>query len=281
MATLKRHDRLRQRRSASVELDDAYFDVQPNIAGHAPGRHGPARRPAVRHPVDQDPRRGARRWRQAVAPEGHRPGPPGLDPCAALAGRRRHPRAQAPQLQAAHAQEDDPPGAGVGPVRPPLPTTRSSSSTRWGIDTPEHQGRRRPCSPSWASTGRVLVVLGRDEDDVAVWKSLRNLQRRPRARSSGELNAYDVLVSDWVVFTRRPRCREPSDGRRSTRRRRRGGVEDRVKDPRDVIVAPVVSEKSYALMDERRLHVQRAPLGLQARDPRRRAERSSASRSPR
>ena len=44
----------------------------------------------------------------------------------------------------------------------------------------------------------MLVVLSRD--DVATMKSLRNLQH-VHALVTGELNAYDVLVSDWVVFT--------------------------------------------------------------------------------
>jgi large subunit ribosomal protein L4 len=35
---------------------------------------------------------------------------------------------------------------------------------------------------------------------VAAWKSLRNLPD-VHVLSTGELNAYDVLVSDWVVFT--------------------------------------------------------------------------------
>ena len=42
----------------------------------------------------------ARRRRQAVAAEGHRPRPPGLDPRAALARRWRGPRPEAPQLRA-------------------------------------------------------------------------------------------------------------------------------------------------------------------------------------
>ena len=47
--------------------------------------------------------------------------------------------------------------------------------------------------------GRVLLVLG--EDDEATWLSVRNL---PEVHPilARELNAYDVLVSDWVVFTR-------------------------------------------------------------------------------
>ena len=46
--------------------------------------------------------------------------------------------------------------------------------------------------------GRVLAVL-RPEDE-AIWKSLRNLDN-VHICGVGELNAYDVLVSDWIVFT--------------------------------------------------------------------------------
>jgi large subunit ribosomal protein L4 len=48
-------------------------------------------------------------------------------------------------------------------------------------------------------TGRVLVVLGAD-DDVAA-KSFRNLPEVQLLKAS-ELNAYDILCNDWVVFTR-------------------------------------------------------------------------------
>ena len=47
--------------------------------------------------------------------------------------------------------------------------------------------------------GRVLVVL--TVDDEIAWKSFRNLQN-VHILSVGELNAYDVLASDWVVFTK-------------------------------------------------------------------------------
>ena len=46
--------------------------------------------------------------------------------------------------------------------------------------------------------GRVLLVAERDETDV--WKSFRNLPH-VHLISPRELNAYDVLVSDVVVFT--------------------------------------------------------------------------------
>jgi large subunit ribosomal protein L4 len=46
---------------------------------------------------------------------------------------------------------------------------------------------------------RVLVVLDRD-DDVA-WKSFRNLGERVGLVAVEELNTYDVLVADRVIFT--------------------------------------------------------------------------------
>ena len=45
----------------------------------------------------------------------------------------------------------------------------------------------------------ILVVLS--AEDVAGWKSLRNVPE-VHLLTSGQLNTYDVLVSDDVVFTR-------------------------------------------------------------------------------
>lgn len=46
--------------------------------------------------------------------------------------------------------------------------------------------------------GKILVVLGRD--DVVALQSFRNLGN-VRTIDAGEVNAYDVLDSDWVLFT--------------------------------------------------------------------------------
>jgi len=46
--------------------------------------------------------------------------------------------------------------------------------------------------------GRVLVVVSR-EDEVAI-KAFRNLQG-PQLILVDELNAYDILCNDWVLFT--------------------------------------------------------------------------------
>jgi large subunit ribosomal protein L4 len=50
-----------------------------------------------------------------------------------------------------------------------------------------------------AATERVLVVLGRD--DETAWKSFRNLGDQVDIVSVEELNTYDVLVADRVIFT--------------------------------------------------------------------------------
>jgi len=48
-------------------------------------------------------------------------------------------------------------------------------------------------------SGKVLIVL--DRDDEAAYKSFRNMPDAQPILAS-ELNAYDILCNDWVVFTR-------------------------------------------------------------------------------
>lgn len=67
----------------------------------------------------------------------------------------------------------------------------------WNWDAPSTKSARQALE-ALAVTGRVLVVLSR-EDAVAA-RSFRNLPE-VHVISTGELNAYDVLVSDYVVFT--------------------------------------------------------------------------------
>jgi large subunit ribosomal protein L4 len=47
---------------------------------------------------------------------------------------------------------------------------------------------------------RAMVVLDRTED--AVWKSLRNLGERVQIVLPEEINTYDVLLNDWLVFSK-------------------------------------------------------------------------------
>lgn len=46
---------------------------------------------------------------------------------------------------------------------------------------------------------RVLLVL--DRADVNTWKSFRNLGRTVQIVVPEELNAYDILANDWLVFS--------------------------------------------------------------------------------
>jgi large subunit ribosomal protein L4 len=75
----------------------------------------------------------------------------------------------------------------------------------WGITEP----RTKAALELLASMGlrtkgerddRVLLVLERDEE--AVWKSFRNLGERIQIVIPDELNTYDVLVNDWLVFSK-------------------------------------------------------------------------------
>ena len=47
---------------------------------------------------------------------------------------------------------------------------------------------------------RVLIVVSPNEEEV--WKSFRNLGVRVQLVTPNELNTYDVLVNDWLVFSK-------------------------------------------------------------------------------
>ena len=68
---------------------------------------------------------------------------------------------------------------------------------RWRFESPRTKDAIAALGALKAE-GRVLLVAERGQAEV--WKSFRNLPR-VHLISPGELNAYDVLVSDVVVFT--------------------------------------------------------------------------------
>ncbi len=75
----------------------------------------------------------------------------------------------------------------------------------WGIDAPRTKDGVKLLETlgfraKGERTPRVLLVLFRTED--AVWKSLRNLGPRVQIVLPEELNTYDVLVNDWLVFSK-------------------------------------------------------------------------------
>ena len=74
----------------------------------------------------------------------------------------------------------------------------------WGISEPKTKDAIAVLEALDLRTGggrddRVLIVLDRAE--TAVWKSFRNLTRIQIVLPE-ELNPYDILVNDWIVFSK-------------------------------------------------------------------------------
>src|SRR5262245_5175280 len=67
----------------------------------------------------------------------------------------------------------------------------------WDLDPPKTEDAIAALA-ALDVAGKVLVVLSPGE--LETWKSFRNLTD-VHVLLAGELNAYDVLVSDWVIFT--------------------------------------------------------------------------------
>ncbi len=67
----------------------------------------------------------------------------------------------------------------------------------WGFDAPSTKAAKAALTDLGVS-GRILVVT--DGEDEITWKSLRNLPE-VQLLSADQLNTYDVLVNDYIVFT--------------------------------------------------------------------------------
>jgi large subunit ribosomal protein L4 len=67
----------------------------------------------------------------------------------------------------------------------------------WGWDAPRTKDALAALG-ALGVDGRVLVVVGRDDAPAAL--SFRNIPE-VQLIAPGELNAYDVLCNDWIVFT--------------------------------------------------------------------------------
>jgi large subunit ribosomal protein L4 len=67
----------------------------------------------------------------------------------------------------------------------------------WGLDAPKTRDAAAAIA-ALGVEGRVLVVLDREDTNAAL--SFRNL-RDVQTIHTGELNAYDVLCNDYIVFT--------------------------------------------------------------------------------
>ena len=184
--------------TGKIELDASTFDIEPNkavmhqvvtaqLAARRSGTQSTKTRAEVRGG-------GAKPWRQKGT------------------GRARHGSIRSPQWRGG--------GVALGPkprdysqrtpkkmvrlaVRSALSDRASSDRVvvvgDWGFEAPKTR-EAVTALDALGTEGRVLIVAERT--DVNTWKSLANLGR-VHVVSPGELNAYDVLVSDWVIFTKR------------------------------------------------------------------------------
>ncbi|MDP9388045.1 MAG: 50S ribosomal protein L4 [Actinomycetota bacterium] len=193
--------------SGSVQLDDRIFGLQPNVA--VMHQVVTAQLAAARSGTQSTKTRaevrggGAKPWKQKGT------------------GRSRQGSTRAPQWTGG--------GVALGPKprsykqRTPKKMVqlalRSALSDRagggrvvvvddWAFTAPSTKAAKAALR-ALGVTGRVLVVLGPDADVAG--KSFRNLPE-VHLLPAGELNAYDVLCSDWVVFTADCLPSLPGDG---------------------------------------------------------------------
>ena len=184
--------------TGKIELDASTFGIEPNkavmhqvvtaqLAARRSGTQSTKTRAEVRGG-------GAKPWRQKGT------------------GRARHGSIRSPQWRGG--------GVALGPkprdysqrtpkkmvrlaVRSALSDRASSGRVvvvgEWGFEAPKTQ-EAVTALDALGTEGRVLIVAERA--DVNTWRSFANLGR-VHVVSPGELNAYDVLVSDWVIFTKR------------------------------------------------------------------------------
>jgi large subunit ribosomal protein L4 len=68
----------------------------------------------------------------------------------------------------------------------------------WGFDAPRTRDAKAALAALGVS-GSTLIVVGPEDDNAIL--SFRNLPE-VKLVQVGELNAYDVLCHDWIVFTR-------------------------------------------------------------------------------
>ena len=183
--------------AGTVELDDAIFGIEPNVAvmhqvvtaqlaAARAGTHSTKTRAEVRGG-------GKKPWRQkgtGRARQGSSRSPHWVGGGVALGPKPRSYRQKTPrkmvQLALRSALSDR---AAEG---------RVAVVDAWDFAEPKtRQAREALVGLGWE--GKLLVVVRPDEQPVI--KSFRNLPQ-VQLILAGELNAYDVLCNDWVVFTR-------------------------------------------------------------------------------
>jgi large subunit ribosomal protein L4 len=182
--------------AGTVELDEAVFGIQPNVpvmhqvvtaqlAGRRSGTQSTKTRAEVRGG-------GAKPWKQkgtGRARAGSSRSPIWSGGGVALGPKPRSYKQRTPKKMirlALHSALSDRASDGKVVV-----------VSDWGFDAPSTKAATALLR-SLGVSGRILVVLAGDEEVAA--KSLRNIPE-VHVLLVNELNAYDVLCSDYVVFT--------------------------------------------------------------------------------
>jgi large subunit ribosomal protein L4 len=190
--------------SGTVELPDDIFGIEPNVAvmhqvvtaqlaAKRSGTHSTKTRAEVRGG-------GAKPWRQKGT------------------GRARQGSIRAPQWRGGGVAHGPKPRdySQRTPKKMVRLALRSALSDRaqeqkivvvddWAIGAPKTKDAVKLLAAIGLRTkgereGRVLVVLFRSDENA--WKSLRNLGDRVQIVMPEELNTYDVLLNDWLVFSK-------------------------------------------------------------------------------
>ena len=182
--------------AGTVDLPDTLFAATVNeavmhqaVVAQLAGRR-------IGHGRYQDARRGRRRRRQAVSPEGHRPCPPGLAQRSALRGRRRRLRPASALLRAAAAQAHEAaraPGRADLQVRRRRDQGRRRTWPRRAIKTRSWSATSTRSRPPAASRGRV----GQGREAGAVGPQPARRDDHP----GGLAQHVDVLGADMLLIT--------------------------------------------------------------------------------
>ncbi|HZU72235.1 MAG TPA: 50S ribosomal protein L4 [Acidimicrobiales bacterium] len=182
---------------SSIELDPTYFGITPNVAvmHQVVTAQLAAARSGTQSTLTRAEVRGggSKPWRQkgtGRARQGSSRAPHWAGGGIALGPKPRDYRQKTPKKMVALALRSA--------LSDRAAEGRVAVVDEWAFETPSTKAAVAALG-ALGTTGKVLVVL-RPEDDNALL-SFRNLPE-VRVLLAGELNAYDVLCSDWVVFTR-------------------------------------------------------------------------------
>jgi large subunit ribosomal protein L4 len=182
--------------TGSVTLDESLFGIQPNVpvlhqvvtAQLAAARAG-TQSTKTRAEVSGGGRKPFKQKGTGRARQGSERAPQFAGGGVALGPKPRSYRQRTPrkmiQLALRSALSDRAAGGKVVVVGP------------WPWETPSTKAARGALA-ALGLEGRVLVVLARTDEEA--YKSFRNLPG-VQLMLAGELNAYDILRNDWIVFT--------------------------------------------------------------------------------